>query len=525
MTHQSLFRARGAAFWGVVLAALLIVPRVIDLGTVLTVDEPLWQARAARFIEGIATGDPAKTFASGQPGVITMWLAGLATPWKSLAASQAAVAMSVTIATLLSLGLLAKLTNPGVAIVGGIFMALDPFFIAHSRIVHTDALLASFMLLALLALLLWQKTEQRRYLVYGSIGTALAILTKLFGVALLVPAFLLLCAPAWRSLIRRTDASLPFRGLSTAVRPLLLFGVVLLLTVGIVWPALTFTPRVPLAFMAQRVSLHSQSAPIGRGGGDPWYYPREFLRRLTPVTTVLGAVAVAGIAVGNGKRAPLFPGRFPLMVLLGTGMFYAVALSLSEQKSDRYLLYAHLAADLAAGGALLWLASLLERSLRLPRRFGTLLLTGAAAVLLLNDLVQLHPRYIAHWNELVPVPENAKFGWGEGLEEAAAYLHETDVPRERLRISSYYPGALRHFLPGVHVERFTSYTDPSYQFAVLYRSMYGREEASPESAAVRDFLGSQPAEGSLVTVDDARFRLEKRILVNRIPFVWIFRRL
>jgi hypothetical protein len=272
-------------------------------------------------------------------------------------------------------------------------------------------------------------------------------------------------------------------------------------------PALRFYPtqQTPIAEVDYWVGLR-EDLYVNLGSFDPQGAWVTVKAQVTPL--------VSWLWLGGG-----------LMVLLGTGMFYAVALSLSEQKSDRYLLYAHLAADLAAGGALLWLASLLERSLRLPRRFGTLLLTGAAAVLLLNDLVQLHPRYIAHWNELVPVPENAKFGWGEGLEEAAAYLHETDVPRERLRISSYYPGALRHFLPGVHVERFTSYTDPSYQFAVLYRSMYGREEASPESAAVRDFLGSQPAEGSLVTVDDARFRLEKRILVNRIPFVWIFRRL
>lgn len=497
------------------ITALFLLPRVTNLGAVLTVDEPLWQARAHTFIEAWVTGDLAKTFISGQPGVTTLWVAGLALPWNSLRASQTVMATAITVLSLVNLGLLRRLAGPAVALAAGVFLALDPFFIAHSRVVHTDALLGVFMLLTLLTLALAWNTGRTRYIVYGGIATALSGLSKLFGFFLLLPAaFTLMAAPDIR-----------LRWSRERLRRLLRFGVAMALTLLVLWPVLLVSPRIPLAFMTQRVTLHSQEATVGKGGGDLLYYPREFFRRLSPVVTVLLPLVAFGLVGGTGKRLPAFPARGPMVALLATSALFVALLNFSEQKSDRYILVAHLALDIATGAALVWLGELLTRSLpqwRIPLTIGAV---GIAGVFLARDVWVIHPHTLAHWNRLLPIPADAKLGWGEGLEAAAAYLRSLNLPPSELTTASYYPGVLAHFLPGVRVERFIQYESPDFHFVVLYRSMYGRDPGSYETVALKKFLGNNPTEGVSVTVDGIPFRLEKIVRVGRLPYVWIFRRL
>ncbi|TSC64691.1 MAG: dolichyl-phosphate-mannose-protein mannosyltransferase [Parcubacteria group bacterium Gr01-1014_106] len=467
------------------IAALVLLPRLVDLGSVLTVDEPLWQARAHQFVEAIATGQIRKTAITGQPGITAMWIAGLAVPWNSLAISQAAIATAVTIVSLANIVLLRRLAGTAVAVAAGVLMALDPFFIAHSRVVHTDALLASFMLLTLLCLLCAWHTRERRYVAYAGIAAALTGLTKLFGLFVLLPAALtILFAPRAHA----ASSSVLWKG---TLRRFGVFALPFIITFLLLWPVLLVSPRTPLAFITQRVTLHAQEAAVGSGGGDTWYYPREFARRLS----------------------------------LGVSVLFGAALSMSEQKSDRYMLIAHLATDIASGAALVWIAHLLAGNNARQRVLLTAVLVGSAGGLMARDLLQLHPYTMGHWNRLLPIPANAKLGWGEGLDQAAAYLRSLNRPASELTTASYYPGVLAHFLPGVRVERFTQYESADYRFVVLYRSMYGRDRGSYETAALQQFLGADPQEGMIREVDGARFRLEKIVWVDRLPFVWVFQRL
>ncbi len=496
-----------------VLVFLSLGPRLWDLGSVMSVDEPLWRARAYEFTEGLATFRPAKTFTGGQPGVTTMWVAGLAAPFRSLAASQAAIALSTTALLLVAVGFAAKIVGPLPAFAGGVFMALDPFVIAHSRVVHTDALLGAFMLVSLLALARAWQNGARRDWVYAGVAAAGAALSKQFGMFLLLP----LAAAA--AVAPRRE---PFPTTSRARRAALVLGSAII-TVLLAWPALLFTPRVPLAFMTQRVSLHAGSAEVGSGGGDTWYYPREFARRLTPVATLLAPVLVLGLLMGTGRRLPRFPGRRVHLALLGTALLYVLLLSLSEQKGDRYILIAHLTLDLALGATLVWLAAIAARVRISFARAAAVLIT---LVIFIQGLetARLHPHYHATWNRLLPIPWNVKYGWGEGLELAAAYFRSLGRPVEELRIASYYPGVLREFLPA-QIDGMTRYQDPRTEYLVLYRSMFGRSPDSPETDALTKFLGARPQDGDTVTVDERAFRLEQTFVINRIPYVWIFRQL
>lgn len=500
----------------VLVAALFLVPRLVGLGTVLSVDEPLWRARGFNFLSGIATLTPSQTFQSGQPGVTTMWLAGLAAPFQSLAASQASIAIGSTVVLGLGLLLLGRLTGPALPLVGGVFLALDPFLIAHSRVVHTDALLASFLFLGLVLLALFWRTGERRYLTYSGVVTALATLTKVFGGFLVLPALVvLLTAPVrppehggWaRTRLRRT-ARFAFFGVLTTI---------------LLWPAALTAPGSAVSYMIARVGLHTESAPMGSGGGDPWYYPREFLRRETPLATILLPVAAVGLIVGTRRRRAPFPARGVLGFLLATTLLYGVALGFGAQKSDRYLLLLHVVTDLTVGAAVLWVAALLARTPRALTRVAAVTL-ALASLILARDLRQLHPYYHAQWNHLLPIPPDVKHGWGEGLDLAAAHIRSAGISPTELRVASFYPRVVSFFLPGARVERVTRYEDPTFQYVVLYRSMYGRADDAVETDILRRFLGKPLVEGASVAVGDATFRLEKEYVINRIPYVWVFRR-
>ena len=77
---------------------------------------------------------------------------------------------------------LRKLFGPQIAALAVLVMAWDPFFIALSRLLHLDGLLASLTVFALLAFLAWlHGGQQRRYFVISGLAAGLAMLTKTPG--------------------------------------------------------------------------------------------------------------------------------------------------------------------------------------------------------------------------------------------------------------------------------------------------------------------------------------------------------
>ncbi|MGH7928884.1 MAG: hypothetical protein ACREQV_13940, partial [Candidatus Binatia bacterium] len=194
--HNNLSRA--TRWWLIAaLTAATFLPRLIGLGNVLTVDEPLWQSRAGQFIRALSVGQFEETLVAGQPGITTAWLAGIVDHYHSLAASQAVIAVATGLLVLIITYFLVYLWGWRWAVTAGFLLALNPFLLGHSRVVHTDALLALFYLASLCALLAGllpvQKTKSpiRRYIVVSAVLAAFALLTKLFAL-LIIPTALLI---------------------------------------------------------------------------------------------------------------------------------------------------------------------------------------------------------------------------------------------------------------------------------------------------------------------------------------------
>jgi hypothetical protein len=213
---------------GIFGAAFLL--RLLPIGRYVTPDEPAWVYRAIRFADGLAARDWTALPSTGHPGVTTMWLgaAGVAVqqllappgsaahldwirrlawlapengeafrrlafflPW-----GRVAVALVTTLGLVVLYPLLVRLFDRRVALLAVGLLACDPFVIGHSGLLHTDALLATFSLLALATALcgLWEP-RRAAWPALSGVFTGLALLTKTPAIILL-PCILLLQAIA-----------------------------------------------------------------------------------------------------------------------------------------------------------------------------------------------------------------------------------------------------------------------------------------------------------------------------------------
>jgi hypothetical protein len=156
--------------------ALALLLRLAPGGRYVTPDEPAWVQRSIHFRQALAAGDLSALPATGHPGVTTMWLGSLGVQihcwldpdtaaahlnWldglAGLSPQNAAAfgplafflpAGRVLVAVVTSLGvagafaLSARLWGRKTAWLAALLLALDPFLIGHSGLLHVDGLLA-----------------------------------------------------------------------------------------------------------------------------------------------------------------------------------------------------------------------------------------------------------------------------------------------------------------------------------------------------------------------------------------------
>ena len=190
------------AFVSVVLAAIFffsLLPRLRSSDTAWSSDETYWLFNSQEFFLSALGGDFSSTAESYHPGVTTMWLGGMSlwTKYKgalaaapvlrsqpflsptNLARARLTIALITACSIVIAFLLLKKLFGLRIAAFAGIFLAVDPLFLIQSRRLHTDALAAAFLLLAILALFVFvEKLGRRRYLVISGVCFGLACLSK-----------------------------------------------------------------------------------------------------------------------------------------------------------------------------------------------------------------------------------------------------------------------------------------------------------------------------------------------------------
>lgn len=479
---------RLVAVLGLFLLALAV--RLPRLDAFITPDEMKWLCRSINFHRGLRTGNLAETFQTGHPGVITMWLGApfagvdVQAPWleacrvpatariieesppelpNELAALLFRARRGVALMTSLLLGvsvwLLARRVGWPFALIAGVLIALDPFYTAHSRFLHLDAIETSLLFPSVLALLEGLATGRKRFLVFSGTLLGLAMLNKspaMFGVG-------------FAGLITLIYGLFQRKPFSWMVRTGLCWLIPSGVTYLAFWPALWVQPIETVRnvlntalFYASRPHANSNYF-MGAPRPDPgWaFYPVALAFRLTPWVTI-GAGAGALYAAMHREKKALW-GTFGLFIAL-----YGLFMTLGEKKFDRYLLPVFPFVQVFAGYGLLLIV---ERGMRLVRR-ATLApaLAGVLALSLGLTVLTEAPYYLTYYNPLVGGKRAAVrtllVGWGEGLDQAAAYLNTLPGSETEVAASRALPG-FAPFYRGRAVHQ-SNYDPATVHYVVFY---------------------------------------------------------
>lgn len=526
------------------------VPRVVALETFVTIDERKWLARSANFYQALSQGDWTATFQREHPGVTVMWagLLGLLqrfptyaqvapgqfawdreymeawllqtsdhTPLELLAAGRWWVTLLIALTIVFSYFPLRKLCGRLTAFWAALYLAWSPFFIALSRQLHPDGLAASFMILALLLFLAWlygdvHERGRQRYLLSSGVVMGLAWLTKTPAI-FLVPTGALLVG--WQVVqLRRKGLrlSLSTPGLTSLLLGYVGWGMLATLTFVLLWPAMWFDPLGTLQRMSVEMGVYVERHTtvnyfLGQPIDDPglFFYPVAFLWRATPAT-LIGLIAAL---VYSWRRQGILAQpkiRQAAGALAVFALVLALGMSIGAKKFDRYMLPSLLALDIVALFGWLCLLQPLVQHLQtwLQNRSSGLhpVILSACHLVTLSLLLLLHalpgfrhyPYYLTYFNPLLggsaTAPAVLFVGWGEGLEEAAAWLN-AQPDAETLRVLAWYvDGPFSYYFPGQAVslgqESPLLWFDIDY--AVLYINQWQRQLPSP---AVIDYFQQQ----------------------------------
>jgi hypothetical protein len=435
--------------WALIgLFLLAFLPRAI-----YPVSRPLqWYFRSAEFLEATLRGDWAGTLFSEHPGVTVMWLSGAAlwgwyalqsllglsppTPLETegyafadrVAVGVLPLALTVSLGIVWGWHLLRRLFGRRVAWLCALLWALDPFYLANSKVLHLDATLATLMLLSALWMLIYLREEKRKALLISAVLGGLAVLTKV--TALFLIPFLGLCLLV-RGLLEIRDSPTSGRPLLALARPFFLWILIAAAICFVLWPSLWMRPVASLDLVVQQGILLHTGGPrdqplfyrgaLGVHDPGPRFYLDVLLYRSTFLTlpfSVLGLLAPWVRARDAGHRKE----RLTIMLLAGFAAFYIVQMSLGGWKDGRYMLPVLLVVDVLAACGLDWVVGQAPIGLRGQQ------VTAAGLILVQAvSVLSRHPYYGTHYNELLGGAASASrvfplAEFGEGLDLAGQYV-------------------------------------------------------------------------------------------------------
>ena len=400
---------------GLAIVVVSLLPRVLTLDRGFMIDEALWLERSDRFVSAVTDARFGEAYTTGHPGVTTSWIAGIAQRTLPADASlreryaRARLGMAIAnVLLLLVVWLLARrLVGEPAAATGTLLLSLDPFLLAHTRVLQLDGFQTLAMTAAFVALMRASRDDDRRMLVIGGALAGLAFLTRTFAGYLLPVAAIVF----WRD----------GRGIRGRLAAWVAAAAAVIVAL---WPLVWVRPWKAASLLvtgAARGAVEDSDAGQFFLGfhfpaPGPLYYPVATALRITIVTSLIGAAAVW---FARRRRHDCDARTVSAFLLYGIGFLGAVSLTLKT--ADRYALPAIAALDLAV--AIVLCRLILEKGGK------RMLVPALGAVLLLHagPALALHPYELAHYNWMAGGPVAAQraipIGRGEGLDEAAAELN------------------------------------------------------------------------------------------------------
>jgi hypothetical protein len=391
-----------------------------------------------------------------------------------------------------------------VGLVALVLVALNPFYLADSRVNRAEAIITGLLTLSVLFLILYGQTRRHRWLIASGIVGGLSLLTKIQGLVVLpvVGAILLYFEVGRR---RGGEVERLGKRLLSLCLSFFLWVLVVALVWVVLWPAMWVRPMevVMLVFYYATRKAGSEGVNLFFMGQhfynqDPGvlFYPVVVLMRMTPLTTIGMALALWGV-VSALRKGALFSqdsAREAVVPLLIYILLYGAAMTLGSHKQDRYLMPVFPALDILAAMGWVFLWKQLEE--RWPRlRVGYWPLAAFAALLLIQavSVLPYHPYYFSYFNPLLgggrTGTKTLRVGWGEGMDRVANYLNaKPEAPSLTVaaRWHQYMVDFAGHTLPFDETGRWTQ-----GDYMVLYIQQTQRM-LDPSPGVIRYFQGRQP---------------------------------
>ena len=545
------------------LFVVALIPRLPGLGRFLTSDENtnIFYAGSdviAAFLNGNLRG----TYWHFYPGVTMSWLDALgmggqytldlvrgASPppfaqyiygdiLSLVVANRLPYAILSAVAVALIYWLSRKLLPTKMALLGALFLAFDPFYLAHSRVAHGDAPVAVFMTISALSFFVYLQNGQRTpgsikktffnpWLIISAICGGLAALTKAPGQFM---AFFIVGVSALYVARELQTANRKSKVLFHWFMVILAWGVYSLAIFILLWPSMWVDPVGTIQQMLDETFGKVNEGHLvyffGQPGLDPgpWFYPYVIPFRLTP-TVSIGAVLSLLLFVPKFRNLskPTQQTHLTLLLLWLFTISLMLFGNLSPKKQDRYLLPLFPTLNLIAAIGWVNVISLGLNSLQSEIVNRKSQIVNLAIVLLVFihalPILTYYPYYLAYFNPLMGGPtraaETTLMGWGEGMEQVANYLN-TKPNAAEIYVASTPSQTLLPYFAGTGENFYTNDIAFRADYVVLYLAQIQRLAPSPE--IVRYFLAQQPEETiTIQNVDYAKIYPGPKLILSDIP--------
>jgi 4-amino-4-deoxy-L-arabinose transferase-like glycosyltransferase len=491
-------RARQAILL-ILLIFALALPRLVGLNRFATIDEPYWLTAGSDFYYALGQRDFARTVYDYHPAVTTMWIVTgamltyfpeyrgmgqgyfdvyknsldtflLAHGRSPLGLLTEARLIQAVVIVLLLVGvfwLLRRLHGTRMAVVGTLLVSFDPFFLGHSRLLNHEGLMSLLVVVSLLGLVVYLFSARKwGYLVLSGAAAGAAELTKSSSSALLplvVGLFLL-------ALVYNGALATRLRNRALLGRLALWLGILALVYV-VFWPGMWVAPwdmlhevfgnavsyategsRLSVAPSAVADGLHPRLADIG-------LFVQSMLWRTTPAAWLGAVLLLPALLVARGVQ------RISLLALAALGSIFVIMFGLaSGRNSAHYVLASYVSLDILAAAGLIAVADLLvARHSGGVRRGLAALILVAAVVFQAASAVLFYPYFYTYFNPIMeaqqPGVQDPNFGYGEGLDLAAAYLARKPDAAKSTAVAFYGRGPFSFFYPGDTEPLKTVYAD------------------------------------------------------------------
>ncbi len=487
------------------LLVALLAPRIPQIGSFVTLDEPAWLSQGANFYYALGQREFEKTVYEYQPAVTTMWIVAAAMhlyfpdyrglgqgyldyekgsldpfmekhgydPRVLFELSRLIQVFIVTALFLLLYDLLQRLLPRLAAACAVLFASFDPFSLGHSRMLDHEAMVSLFVLISLLSLVVYFAKDRRLvFLLLSGIAAGLAQLTKSSAIAMFAAVGILFLM----QVVHERERGIG-RALLGHLKDFFIWSVALVVVYFLVWPGMWVAPGKMLyevygnafsyAFQGSRLKITEEldvaSFTVDTNWGGILEVARVLVYRITPL-------AWLGILFGFFLPFPRDRGQVHLhrqlfTLLLVTAIAFVLMIGIAQgRNSPHYILSSYLAVNVLAG--LGWFAFIQwfgGRFSWVHWQYGALSVLWMVQA---SSALSYFPYYFTYRNPVLHSlgwhMEFPQFPYGEGLELAARHLAEMPNAADQTVFTYYSRGCFSYFYPGTSLGFRPYYVDGNH---------------------------------------------------------------